>query len=150
MNTSELGISFIESFEKFSPTIYTDQGGKPTIGFGHLVEPTESFPDPITEDTANAIMQADLCTAEDCINSNVTVTLSQNQFDALVSFTFNVGIGNFQNSTLLKLLNSDNIEACSQQFLRWDHVNGVESAGLLARRKAEENIFSNGVYQNHN
>jgi lysozyme len=71
----------------------------------------------------------------------VDVPLSQNQFDALTSFTFNVGVGAFEGSTLLKDLNENAIAPAADQFLVWDHVNGAPNDGLLRRRTAERALF---------
>lgn len=148
MNISDLGVDFIKSWEQFSPIMYLDQGGKPTIGYGHLVEAPKSFGNPITEAEATTLLTSDLFHAEDAV-SEVITALEQYQFDALTSLVFNIGVGAFKNSTLLKLVNAGNMEAAIQQFTRWSHVNGIESEGLLARRKAEQLMFSTGVYQNH-
>lgn len=149
MNISERGISFIRSFEKFSPESYPDQGGRLTIGFGHLIKPDESFLSPITQDQATILLAGDLGAAEGCLNDRVAISLAQNQFDALVSLIFNIGVGAFANSTLLRLLNAQNMTAASQQFTRWDRVAGQVSEGLVTRRQAEHLMFTDGVYQNH-
>lgn len=148
MKTSSEGISFIESWEKFSPIPYPDAGGRMTIGFGHLIQPGEST-DPITIDEGTDLLHCDLICSEDVVNDAVNVFLSQSEFDALVSLCFNIGIGAFKNSTLVKLINGSNLPAAAQQFTRWDHINGQVSSGLLHRRQAEELIFTQGVYNNH-
>lgn len=90
---------------------------------------------------------ADLWFAQDtnwvssAINNSVKVPLNQNQFDALASFTFNVGVGSEAHSTLVKDLNVWNIPAAANQFLVWNHVNGVVDPGLTRRRQAEQTLF---------
>ena len=154
MKTSDAGVDFIENFEKFSATVYKDQAGKSSIGYGHKVLPDESFPDPITEDDADDLIHCDLACAEAAVNE-VDTSLEQAQFDALVSFVFNVGVSAFANSTMLKLLNSAQMTAAAAQFLKWIYFttpSGVKlvSEGLQARRLAEQNLFLTGVYDNHN
>lgn len=149
MKTSQLGRSFIESFEKLRLSVYNDEAGKATVGFGHLVKEGESFTT-ITEEQADILLGDDLAWAESVVNDHVHADLSQNQFDALVSLVFNIGSGNFENSTLLRLINAGNPEAAAQQFIRWDRTGGHESDGLKARRVAEQKIFLESVYENHN
>ena len=76
-----------------------------------------------------------------CVNALVTVKINQNQFDALISFSYNLGLGSLQQSTLLRLLNAGNFQAAADQFPRWDRAGGKEGAGLLARRNAERALF---------
>ena len=84
---------------------------------------------------------SDLADAQASVNTLVTVALSQNQYDALVSFTFNLGGGALGGSTLLRILNSGDYAGAAAQFPVWDHVAGIVSAGLLARRRAEQAMF---------
>lgn len=88
-----------------------------------------------------ALLRADLGTAEAAVNRLVTVPLTQNQFDALVSLVFNIGEGNFSKSTLLRRLNAGEREAAAGQFGRWNKSKGVELAGLTKRRAAERELF---------
>lgn len=149
MQTSGAGIRFIQSFEKLRLTPYDDGGGKMTIGWGHLILPSEKF-DSITSDQADALFLSDLKQkAENPVNKYVVIAMTQNQFDALVSFCFNVGLGNFHASTLLRMMNMKNFDATAEEFPKWDHEGGVEVEGLYNRRVAEQNIFENGVYNNH-
>jgi len=94
----------IKNYESFSPVVYLCPAKKPTIGYGHVVLPGETFTR-ITEEQADQLLRKDVGIAENCINNYVKVTLSQNQFDALASLIFNIGINAFINSTMLKELN---------------------------------------------
>ena len=140
-HVSAYGRGFICGYEALRLRTYLDLGGKPTIGWGHLLLPGESYPDGITEAEADAILDRDLVPPEQEIHAHCTVDLSQSQFDALVSFTFNCGTGAFRSSTLLSKLNVGDTSGAADQFLLWCHVNGQVSAGLLARRKAERALF---------
>jgi lysozyme len=111
----------------------------PTIGWGHTAG--VQLGDTCTQAQADAWFQTDALWAGQAILRTVDVALTQNQFDALVSFTFNVGVGAEAASTLLKVLNAGNYQAAADQFLRWDHVNGVVDPGLTRRRQAEQALF---------
>lgn len=142
MQISSTGLDLIEQSEGFRSSVYDDIAGLATIGYGHRVLPGESFPGPITEAQAEALLQADVATAEQAVNRLVTVPLTQEQFDALVDFVFNLGPGNFASSTLLKDLNAGQMDAAAQQILIWDHSLGQVNAGLKARREAEFRMFT--------
>jgi lysozyme len=132
------GIKLIQSFETLALTAYPDQGGIWTIGWGH----TPSFQgQTCTLDQADDWFLDDTRAACQAISRHVDVALSQNQFDALVSFTFNVGIGAFAGSTLLKLVNRGIWDQAAAEFAKWDHVDGKPSAGLDKRRAAERDLF---------
>src|SRR4051794_16225091 len=121
MQTSDAGIALIKEFEGFSAAPYKDGAGLMTIGYGHKIQPGELF-DRISDDTADALLRDDLQEAEDAVNRLVTVALNQNQFDAMVSFTFNLGEGRLHESTLLALLNSGNYSGASAQITRWKYI----------------------------
>lgn len=143
MKTSDAGLEFIAQREGLRLYAYPDPatGGAPwTIGHGHTgaeVSPSTV----ITPEQARMLLEEDCEKAEQCIEHHVTVPLNQNQFDACVSFIFNLGCGNFTASTLLKLLNAGNYQAAAAQFCRWDKANGQVMAGLTARRRAESDLF---------
>lgn len=141
MKTSDRGIDLITTFEGFSADAYPDVAGKMTIGYGHLIKPYESFPVAITEAAARDILNEDLGWAESAVSQCVNVNLNQNEFDALVCFTFNVGGGNLLKSTLLLKLNNGDYKGAADQFLRWCRAGGVEVAGLTRRRAAERALF---------
>ena len=144
MQISEAGITLIKGFEGFSVLPYKDGAGCMTIGFGHKVRQGEMY-ESITEETALELLKDDLQESEDAVNRLVEVELNQNQFDALASFTYNLGAGTLQGSTLLKLLNGGNYQGASGQITRWEYVRGTISTGLSRRREAERALFEKPV-----
>jgi lysozyme len=143
MTTGQAGLKLIESFEGLRLTAYWDNHVPPilTVGFGHTgSDVSEGMT--ITQDQAEAYLQQDLATAEGTINTDVTVALNQNQFDALVSLVYNIGSGNFRSSTLLKVLNQGEYDQVPAQFMRWDQSGGQVNPGLQRRRQAESDLFS--------
>lgn len=140
MPISPSGIDFIKAHEGCALTAYQDGGGIWTIGYGHTGNVHEG--DTITQDQADALLVADCEPAEDAIDSKVTVPLNTNQYDALGSFTFNIGVENFENSTLLKLLNAGDYQGAADQFGRWVHdAAGNVEPGLVRRREDEKELF---------
>jgi lysozyme len=141
MNISQAGLNAIKQYEGYSGTTYLDVAGKATIGYGHLLKQGESYPDGITEEQAEALLLADLTDAQNAVNAMVKVPLTQNQFDALVSFAYNLGAAALDGSTLLADLNKGDYADAANQFPLWDHSNHQVVQGLLARRKAEQSMF---------
>ena len=141
MTTGMLGMQLIRNFEGFVDHVYKDAVGYPTIGIGHLIRAGEIFPEKITEVEAYDILAKDLKEAEDAVNKMVKVPLRQNQFDALVSFAFNLGAGNLASSTLLKMVNASDFNNAAGQFVRWNRAGGKVLAGLTRRREAEAALF---------
>lgn len=140
MQASPKARALIEEFEGLRLTAYQDQRGIWTIGYGHTgpdVHPGLVW----TQEQADAALQNDLARTVLGVIKSLDVAVNQNQFDAMVSFTFNVGVANEQHSTLLALVNGGHSAQASAEFLRWDHVNGVENAGLKRRRAAEQTLF---------
>lgn len=139
MKYSKNGYKLTESFEACRLRAYPDTGGKWTIGWGH----TRGVGPGLTciQLQADNWLVEDVAFAEAAVNELVTVSLTQDEFDALVDFTFNVGYHNFKTSTMLMWLNKGNIVAAAATFDSWDHVNGVEVAGLLRRREVERQDF---------
>jgi lysozyme len=143
---SDAGRAAIERREKLELQMYRDSANLPTIGYGHLLIRDElrsgkvlgvDWRDGITPATADALLAADVYTASDAINEFVRVPLLQNQFDALVSFVFNIGDGAFQDSTLLRLLNTDQFAEVPTQMRRWIHSAGQVDP-ILVERRADE------------
>ena len=147
MRTSDKGIEQIKSFEGFRSMPYQDVAGKLTVGYGHLMVHGDGTVQgsPITMGQATELLRKDLHTAEEAVNS-CGVELTQNEFDALVSFTYNLGVGAFQRSTLLKLLKAGNKEAAAKEFPKWSMAGGKEVPGILKRRFAEQECFLNSKY----
>lgn len=139
MKTSNDGINFIRDHEGCRLTAYQDSGGVWTIGVGHTRGVEEG--QVITQEQADAFLSDDLGPVESCLNTAVTVSLNQNQFDALASFTFNLGAGAFTGSTLLKKLNSGDYAGAANEFPKWCHDNGQFVQGLYNRRMDEQHLF---------
>lgn len=139
MKTSENGIRLLKNFEGCRLTAYKDQGGLLTVGFGHTGGVQEG--QHITQDQADEFLRADLAHVEMAVICQITVPLTQNQFDSLVSFTYNVGAGNLFDSTLKKKLNAGDYRGAANWFLPWCKVNHIEVEGLMHRRQAEMNLF---------
>lgn len=140
MQISENGLAMIRYWEGCELDAYQDGGGLWTIGYGHTAGVCEG--DVCTEEQASSWLASDAVSiAQDPVNSLVTVPLSQNQFDALCDFTYNLGQGNLASSTLLAMLNAGNYAGAQAQFPRWNMVDGEPSQGLTNRRNAEANLF---------
>ncbi len=140
LSYSSTGLALTEQFEGLRLTAYQDSVGVWTIGYGHTgpdVQPGLT----ITQEQASALLPQDVAGAVAAVNRLVTVTLTQNQFDALVDFTFNEGQGNLASSTLLRELNAGNTAGAAAQFLVWVYAGGVQVPGLVKRRQAEAALF---------
>lgn len=137
---NSLGISLIKEYEGYRSKAYLDTGGVPTIGYGHTrgVQMGQEC----TPEIAEAWLEADLDEAEKAVSRLVKVPLTDNQYAALVSFTFNLGVARLQSSTLLKKLNAGDYAGAQGQFGRWVFDNGKELPGLVKRRAAEAALFS--------
>jgi GH24 family phage-related lysozyme (muramidase) len=139
----EKGLFQIKLSEGFVDKIYSDQG-KPAIGYGINLTPAQAAEfqgKTITEAQATQMLRDHLKSVEDAINRQVTVDLNQNQFDALCSWVYNVGVGNFSSSTLLKKLNAGDVQGAADEFPRWNQAGGKVLAGLIARRGQERALF---------
>ena len=143
MKISENGLNIIKKYEGFSAKPYFCPAGKLTIGYGHVIISGEKFPsDGISKKIAENILKQDVIRAEQAIKNLVKIELSQNQFDALVSFIYNVGSKAFEKSKLLRFLNENKRELAAGEFSRWVFAGGVVQNGLVKRRNAEEILFS--------
>ena len=141
MNVSQVGIDLIKQYETLRLKAYMPTPNDvPTIGYGHTHG--VKMGDICTEDQADEWLRQDCAFAESCIDDNVTVPLQQNEFDALVSFIFNVGCGAFKVSTMLKMINDGDLDSASQQFARWNKQKGQVLAGLTRRRADEKELFA--------
>lgn len=146
MITSNAGVEFIKSKEGFEPVPKPDPIGIPTVGYGHVTHPWEDFNEPLTEAKALDLLKKDLIPREQYIKCFVKVPLTQGQFDALVSFVFNLGGEALKNSSLLRFLNAGMYAAAAIQFLCWVHADHKVLPGLVARRTQERTMFEKGVY----
>lgn len=136
---SAAGIELIKQAEGLVLKAYLDTGGVPTIGVGHT-GPDVKMGMAITEAQADDLLRKDLETAEDAVRRLFPIT-TQNQFDALVSFTFNLGEDQVRTSTLRRLHNEGDYAGAKGQFARWRFDNGRELAGLVKRRRAEAELY---------
>ncbi|MFX5276963.1 lysozyme [Acinetobacter baumannii] len=142
--TSNAGLNLIKGFEGKRLNAYDDGVGVWTIGFGTIKYPNGvrvKKGDTCTEQQAETYLKNDLTKFEVAINKLVKVPLTQNQFDALVSLTYNIGSGAFKNSTLLKKLNKGDYQGAADQFLVWNKAGGKVMKGLVRRREAERALF---------
>lgn len=139
MEYSKKGFALTESFEGCSLVAYQDIVGVYTIGYGHTRGVKAG--DVCTREQAEAWLQQDIADAVQSVNDQVTVPLTQGQFDALVDFVFNLGDKAFEASTLLRLINAGDMEAATNEFEKWSRAGGKVVAGLLRRRQAEKEEF---------
>lgn len=144
---SDRGLSFIERHEGFVDHLYNDSNGNCTIGYGHLLHhggcnasDRAHYPHGISRAQARNLLRADVGVAERAVRADVKVRLNQHQFDALVSFTFNIGTNAFKSSTLLRLLNQGHYGQVPAQMMRWT-IGGLES-----RRRDEVRLWKYGQY----
>jgi lysozyme len=140
MQLGAAGKALIQSFEQCRLKSYQDGGGIWTLGWGHT-GPAVGPESVCTQADADSWFLADVAGACRAVNSTVDVAMTQGQFDALVSFTFNVGAGNEAHSTLIRVLNGGDTAGAADQFLVWNKVNGQVSDGLSRRRAAERALF---------
>lgn len=139
MRTSQAGINLIKQFESLRLEAYRCPAGIWTIGYGHTAGVRRG--DRIDERKAEQLLAEDLRLFEDVVNRECP-GINQNQFDALVSFSFNVGTGNFQKSTLLKCVKANPLNVnIRYEFSRWNKANGTVLSGLIRRRKAEADLY---------
>lgn len=154
MQMDAKGLGLLKKWEGSSNTVYKDSSGYPTIGVGHLLTKAELSSGkivigvntvkthlPITEDQIVELLAQDLVLCEKSVNTKVKVKLSQNQFNALVSFAFNVGTPSFEASTLLKVLNNGYYDQVPIQLRRWNKSGGKVVQGLINRRENEIALF---------
>jgi len=139
MKTGSKGIELIKHFEGCELEAYKCPAGVWTIGYGHIKGVKEGMT--ITELQAEEMLKSELNEYEGYINNLVTVELNQNQFDAMVSWVYNLGGGNLKASTLLKVLNAGDYDGVPAQMLRWNKAGGKVLEGLTRRRQAEADLF---------
>ena len=139
MKISDMGLALIKEFEGVRLEAYLDSVGVPTIGYGHTKG--VQMGDTCTQEQADEWLREDCADAENCVNSAVSVPLTEHEFDALVSFVFNLGCGNFRKSTLLRKLLDSDYDGAALEFHKWNKAGGQELAGLTRRRAAEAKLF---------
>lgn len=139
MKISPHGLAIIKGAEGLRLEAYLCPAGIPTIGYGSTRGVV--LGDTITEDEAEQRLKDDVEEFEGCVADVVTVPLTQGQFDALVSLSFNIGCTRFANSTLVRLLNAGDIDGAAAEFSRWVKSKGQTLPGLVRRRQAERERF---------
>ena len=137
------GIDLIKRFEGFSRTVYFCPAGYPTIGYGHVVKDGEDFSNGIMEGEAEELLRQDAQIAERAVLRLINVPLTDGQFDALVSFTYNLGGGALQRSTLRRKINREEHAEVPEQLMRWVWAGGRKLKGLVRRREAESRLYIN-------
>jgi lysozyme len=158
MTMSDHGKKLLAQWEGFERTMYLDVAGLPTIGVGHLLTENElsskrividgqalDYTDGLTEQQVYDLLGQDLARFEQAVNEDVEPDLTQNQFDALVSFTFNVGESAFKQSTLLKRLNERDFVDVPNQLRRWNKSGGKKVQGLVNRRENEIKLWNGEI-----
>lgn len=167
MKISDRGINCLKQFEGYVKSgdkhvIYDDKTGKivnsnktlpigATIGYGHLIKSGENFRNGISESMAIDLLRSDIVVAEQVVKNNILTPLSQNQYDALVVFAYNIGSENFAKSTVVKYVNNPNFHSSVYSNLEsawkaWNRYRGKISNGLINRRQREWNMYSMGIY----
>jgi len=136
---AEPGLALLKSFEQCRLSAYRDSAGIATIGWGHT--DGVKMTDTCSQDQADRWLVGDVQAAVNACDANAPKNLTQNQFDALVVFTFNVGVGAEAHSTLLAKLNAGDTAGAADEFLKWNHAGGVVVDGLTRRRQAERALF---------
>jgi lysozyme len=140
MKTSDSGIAFIKRHEGIELNAYQCSAGRWTIGYGHTANVKQG--DAITLAQAEAYLAADLAKYEAAVNAANIKGLSQPKFDALVSLAYNIGVVNFNGSTLLKKAKANAFDVTIRsEFMRWVHVRKQRNKGLYSRRAAEANMY---------
>lgn len=139
MKTSNAGLDLIKKYEGCRLTAYKCPAGVWTIGYGHTNGVKKG--QKISRKQAENFLREDIGKFENGVKKAVSVRLTQNQFDALVSFTYNVGLGAFKTSTLRRKLNAGDYAGASKEFLKWNKAGGVVLDGLKRRRNAEKALF---------
>lgn len=155
MRIDQAGIDFIKSVEGVKPFAYLDVAGLPTVGAGHLLTHDEltsgkilldghayRYHDGLSDNVIERLLMRDLHIAELAVKTDVKVALNQHQYNALVSFAFNVGINAFRKSTLLKRLNAGAYAAVPEQMRRWIFSAGQQIKGLKNRREKEIELWN--------
>jgi len=133
--------NLIKEFEGLRLTQYKCSAGMPTIGYGHVIRKNERVASPITEAQAEALLDQDVKIAQSSLRCYCHVPLSPLQEAALISFTFNLGAGAFQASTLRQKLNRGEYILAADEFTKWVHAGGVKLRGLVRRRALERKLF---------
>jgi lysozyme len=136
-------VGIVSYFEGFEPEAYVDPVGVVTVCYGHTA--TAKLGQRFSKEHCDALLQKDLLAFDKAVQARVSVPLSQTQKDALVSFAYNVGVGNFERSTLLRKINSGDYCGAAYEFPKWKYAGGRVLPGLVTRRAAEQALFMEGL-----
>ena len=146
MKISNEGLQLIKKYEGYKTTPYRCPAGLYTVGYGHLIGNGLQLPDEWNRTFSlgeiDGLLRTDLARFERGVLHYCTVYITQSQFDSLVSFSFNLGLGVLQRSTLRQKLNRGNYDVASKEFLRYTRAGGKVLKGLVRRRQAEYNLFN--------
>lgn len=144
IETSSQGIAMIKQFEAFRAYPYKDSNGIRTIGYGHAITSVENKRiNYVTKREAEELLRGDVTSAEQCIHQLISFSLTQNQFDALVSFVFNIGCPNFRNSHVYLYLKGKDFKNAVLYWKKWAYGNnGMLLGGLVRRRSQEVQLFN--------
>lgn len=158
MNISDAGIAKLKQLEGSEPRVYKDSAGLPTIGVGHLLKKGEirsgkinmggkyvDYRNGLSTFQIDQLLKQDLVSREQAVSSVIRVPLSENQFDTLVIFVFNIGREAFRNSTLARILNEGKYNLVPEQLRRWVHSAGQKIDGLINRREAEVKLWNDNT-----
>ena len=143
--TGEAGVSLIRAFEGFSPVAYVCPAGVPTIGYGHVIQSDERFEVSLSLEEGEALLRKDLPRYERAVCRLIDMPLGDLCFDALVSFTFNLGEGALAASTLRRLVNVGRVTEAGPQFDRWVFAGAYKLPGLVRRRAGERALWERGL-----
>lgn len=141
---TQQGLDLIKHFEGFKSQSYLCPAGYPTIGYGHVIKPQEDFSKGVNKALAEDLLRHDVQLAEQAVLRLIKVPLSNGQFDALVSFTYNLGSGALQRSTLRQKVNQEEHADVPAEFMRWVYAGGYKLPGLVKRRQAEAELYTCG------
>src|SRR5271166_24170 len=140
MRASQNALDLIKTYEGCKLQAYEDQRGVWTVGWG-TTGPGINERTVVSQGVANGMLLGDVSRVSQDVSALVGINLNQNQFDAVVSLVYNIGLGAFKSSTMLKLILAHKLPEAADEFPKWDHVNGVVNPGLLGRRLAEQKLF---------
>ena len=150
MRLSKQGLALLKQFEGCALIPYKDSAGLWTVGYGHLIGDGKNLPDiakyKLTQKQADMLLQYDVIPRERAVERLCPVPLTQNEFDSLVSFTFNLGAGALQRSTLRQKLNRGDKAGAAKVLLRYNRAGGKVIKGLVNRRMAEYKLFMSNQY----
>ena len=145
LTVSAAGVTTLVNHEEQVNKVYLDPVNIPTVCVGHTRTVSKDMVGKyFTDEQCEALLREDLKVAERAVKRHVTAPITQEQYDSLVSFTFNVGATNFENSTLLKKLNAGDCMGAVKEFSRWVYAKGVKLRGLVRRRDDEAANFATG------